>query len=107
MQSTAWKLRNPILNGGGIRVKTQNNSNAITFIVVLLRFIFVFSPLISGCGGDGDTSDNQSIGSIRGAVFPAVPQAEVWLLSDGQQIATPQPNLRGSLCVLGCNARDV
>ena len=77
-------------------MKTQNNSNTSTFIVVFLGFIFVFSPLISGCGGDEDTSDNQRVGSIRGTIFPGATHAEVSLLSDGQQIATTQPNLHGN-----------
>ncbi len=78
--------------------KQPNRWEFIVVSILLMTFSYL---VIAGCGGGEDikTTDEPSskrVGSIRGAIAPAAPNAEVRLFKNGQQIATTKPDANGN-----------
>ena len=67
---------------------------------IFILLVLISCSLIAGCGGDEEmeavsTPKIAAVGSIQGTVSPAVGNAEVQLLKDGQPIATTRADANG------------
>ena len=67
---------------------------------IFILLVLISCSLIAGCGGDEEmeavsTPKITAVGSIQGTVSPAVGNAEVQLLKDGQPIATTRADANG------------